>query len=113
MSFPGEYVPSSDSDGSDASFSPGQLEHLEAIAQMPSDSEDGDYMPGGIADDDDDMFIDVDEDDEEEDEEAGAGGLDGERNEEDEARDHDEEPSLRIGFDRELMDALFCRAVLG
>lgn len=105
MSFPGEYVPSSDSDDSDASFSPGQLQHLEAIAQMSTDSEDGEFVPGGIADDDDDMFIDVDDDDEEEEEGPGdAGRLDGqadEQDEEEEGRDRDEEPSLRIGYDRE------------
>ncbi|BGP23919.1 hypothetical protein JCM10295v2_002820 [Rhodotorula toruloides] len=103
MSFPGHYVPSSDSDDSDASFSPAQLEHLEAVAQLSTDSEDGDFVPGGIADHDDDMFIHADDDDEEDEEDVGdAGELGGQAEDqegEEEGRDHDEEPSLRIGFE--------------
>lgn len=111
MSIPGAFAhsPGDSADDSDASFNSGDLAHLEGIAQMDSDDDDGDHDPDfePVLDDDDaDFFID-DDDETEPDDGDEAPARDPDQNDDDDDDDHDEpqagddddrRPQLRIGL---------------
>ena len=110
MSIPGAFAPSpgDSADDSDASFNSGHLAHLEAVAQMDSDSDehhDPDFEPA-LDDDEADFYID-DDDETEEDDGDGPPARDPDHQDDDDddddepaaaAADGDRRPQLRIGL---------------